>query len=183
MEQVNENWIAKIEYARKTRYLGTFSTQEECSRYLEAVRDILESFGKTRDEVDAMTDAQGKSAVQKARYEAEAMLGIPPKIDHGAAGGKRKQENEGGGSERKKQNLQWGKSAYAAMSMEAGTGDIHDALEKIINQSLKSLDEDRQSLIKMQAGKTVKPRSQGIDTQRNAMECNATRSIAMQRVA
>jgi hypothetical protein len=71
-----DHWVVRIFYARKNRYLGQFPTKEEATQYLAVVRRILESFGKTKEAVDAMTELQGREVVQRARYESGAYLGL-----------------------------------------------------------------------------------------------------------
>ena len=133
----SNSWVSKIEYARKSRFLGTFRTKEEATTYLASVKKILESFGKTRDALETMSDNQGRKAVQRARYEAEALLGITSK-----KGGEKSPSAKPpttSGSKRKRRKTSDEKE------------DI--SLEQIIQGSLKSLDESVKARPKMKASK------------------------------
>jgi antirestriction protein len=132
-EKSADDWVVTIFYARKNRYLGTFATKEGATEFLAAVKQILESFGKTQDEVNAMTDSKARAAIERARYEAEASSGIYSK-----------------------ENAPDTKDARMATDTAKPKESDVDALQKIVEASLKSLDESDKNISKRKTGKRLR---------------------------
>ena len=63
-----------IGYAKKPRYIGTFATKKEGSRYLEIVRTNLQSYRMTIEEVNAMTEGRAEKLFSRARKVADSKM-------------------------------------------------------------------------------------------------------------
>jgi hypothetical protein len=69
-----ETWVVQTNIAGKSRYLRAAPTKNDGWRFLKLFRSSLQSFRKTNEEVDRMSEDEIKSLLEDAKAETEESL-------------------------------------------------------------------------------------------------------------
>ena len=68
-------WRVVLPYGKRVRVLGDFSSsKDEGLQFLEAVKEILTSFGKTQEEQRSMREAAADSLIKQAIHQSNTNL-------------------------------------------------------------------------------------------------------------